>query len=61
MMDLSGNVAEWTASEIRPGAPQMVIRGGAFHQAREAVSCAARDYFLPGLGGAKHIGFRCCL
>ncbi len=59
--DLSGNVAEWTESEIRPGAPQRVIRGGSHLQARADVSCAARDYFLPGQGGARHIGFRCCL
>jgi hypothetical protein len=58
--DLSGNVAEWTNSEFREGAPQRVIRGGSFNQSDEKLSCTARDYFMPGLGGARHIGFRCC-
>jgi eukaryotic-like serine/threonine-protein kinase len=59
--DLSGNVAEWTSSQIHPGSPQRVIRGGYWVQSGAKVSCAARDYFLPGQGGAAHIGFRCCL
>jgi formylglycine-generating enzyme required for sulfatase activity len=59
--DLSGNVAEWTASTVREGAPQRVIRGGSFKQSDAKLGCTARDYYLPGLGGAKHIGFRCCL
>lgn len=59
--DLIGNVAEWTASPLREGKPQRVIRGGSFGQSDVQLSCKARDYYLPGLGGAKHIGFRCCL
>jgi formylglycine-generating enzyme required for sulfatase activity len=58
--DLSGNVAEWTASSVRTGAPQKVVRGGSWQQSGSQVSCQARDYFLPGQGGASHIGFRCC-
>jgi len=58
--DLSGNVAEWTSSTLKPGAPQRVVRGGSWDQRGALVSCGARDYFLPGVGGAKHIGFRCC-
>ncbi|MBL8912336.1 MAG: SUMF1/EgtB/PvdO family nonheme iron enzyme, partial [Archangium sp.] len=61
VFDLSGNVAEWTASPLREGAPQRVIRGGSFKQKGEQVSCQARDYLLPGLGGAPHLGLRCCL
>ncbi len=59
--DLSGNVAEWTATAFLEGKPQRVIRGGSFEQSDGKLSCTARDYYLPGLGGAKHIGFRCCL
>ena len=59
--DLSGNVAEWTASPLGPHAPQKVIRGGYWSQSGNEVSCTGRDYFLPGNGGAYYIGFRCCL
>ena len=61
VFDLSGNVAEWTSSPLREGAPQRVVRGGSFKQAADQVSCQARDYLLPGLGGAAHLGLRCCL
>jgi tRNA A-37 threonylcarbamoyl transferase component Bud32 len=59
--DLSGNLAEWTASDWSAGQPQKVTRGGSFAQSDEKLSCAARDYLLPGQGGAAHVGFRCCL
>ncbi|MFO0596478.1 MAG: bifunctional serine/threonine-protein kinase/formylglycine-generating enzyme family protein [Myxococcaceae bacterium] len=61
VFDLSGNVAEWTASELREGQPQRVVRGGSFKQTGDQVSCSARDYLLPGIGGAAHLGLRCCL
>ncbi|HEY8208000.1 MAG TPA: SUMF1/EgtB/PvdO family nonheme iron enzyme [Myxococcaceae bacterium] len=57
--DLSGNVGEWTSSVVAPGSPQRVVRGGSWRSS--GVSCMARDYFLPGAGGAQDIGFRCCL
>jgi len=60
VFDLSGNVAEWTASPVQPGAPQRVVRGGSWQQKGSRVSCAARDYLLPGQGGATWLGFRCC-
>ena len=61
VFDLSGNVAEWTSSALREGAPQRVIRGGSFAQSDTKLSCDARDYSLPGQGGAPHLGLRCCL
>ncbi len=61
IFDLVGNVAEWTASPLREGAPQRVTRGGSFGQSDSKLSCDARDYVLPGLGGAAYLGLRCCL
>src|SRR5207248_2803626 len=58
--DLSGNVAEWTSSPWTEGAPQKVVRGGSWSDGAARASCTARDYFLPGHGGARHLGFRCC-
>jgi tRNA A-37 threonylcarbamoyl transferase component Bud32 len=60
VFDLTGNVAEWTSSPLREGAEQRVIRGGSFAQSDAQLSCTARDYQLPGLGGSKHLGLRCC-
>ncbi len=60
VFDLTGNVAEWTSSPLRDGAEQRVIRGGSFAQSDAQLSCTARDYQLPGLGGSKHLGLRCC-
>lgn len=61
VFDLSGNVAEWTSTPLREDAPQRVTRGGSFFQSDAKLSCEARDYALPGLGGAAHLGLRCCL
>lgn len=61
VFDLTGNVAEWTSSPVREGAPQKVTRGGSFVQSDGKLACDARDYSLPGLGGAAHLGLRCCL
>jgi tRNA A-37 threonylcarbamoyl transferase component Bud32 len=61
VFDLSGNVAEWTSSAVKEGAPQRVLRGGSFAQSDEKLGCTARDYRLPGQGGAAHLGLRCCL
>ena len=59
--DLSGNVAEWTSSPLSAGAPQRVVRGGSFAAGEDRATCLYRDYFIPGVGGARTIGFRCCL
>jgi tRNA A-37 threonylcarbamoyl transferase component Bud32 len=61
VFDLSGNVAEWTSTPVREDAPQRVTRGGSYFQSDAKLSCEARDYALPGLGGAAHLGLRCCL
>ena len=59
-MDMNGNVAEWTATSLKPGAPQMIVRGGSWESDLAHASCQSRDYFMPGQGGARTIGFRCC-
>jgi formylglycine-generating enzyme required for sulfatase activity len=61
VFDLLGNVAEWTSTPLHEGAPQRVVRGGSFSQSDAKLSCEARDYLLPGQGGAANLGFRCCL
>ncbi len=61
VFDLAGNLAEWTSTPISENRPQRVIRGGSFKQPGRQSSCTQRDYLLPGLGGAIHVGFRCCL
>ncbi|MBX7097601.1 MAG: protein kinase [Myxococcaceae bacterium] len=60
VFDLAGNLAEWTDTPYREGAAQRVVRGGSYKQADAATACLARDYLLPGLGGRKELGFRCC-
>lgn len=60
VFDLVGNVAEWTSSPLHDGAAQRVIRGGSFAQSDARLPCDARDYLLPGQGGTKSLGLRCC-
>ncbi|MDP1917236.1 MAG: bifunctional serine/threonine-protein kinase/formylglycine-generating enzyme family protein [Myxococcales bacterium] len=60
VFDLVGNVAEWTSSPLHDGAAQRVIRGGSFTQSDSRLPCGARDYLLPGQGGTRSLGLRCC-
>jgi formylglycine-generating enzyme required for sulfatase activity len=59
VMDLSGNVAEWT--DPLPGTPrnQMMQKGGAFDSPGAAASCSARRGSAPELRSGT-VGFRCC-
>lgn len=61
VVDLVGNVAEWTSTPFTEGKPQRVIRGGSYLQSDAKLACDVRDYSLPGQGGSSHLGFRCCL
>ncbi|MBF5044491.1 formylglycine-generating enzyme family protein [Aggregicoccus sp. 17bor-14] len=54
--DLSGNVAEWTATPL--GADR-VVKGGTFDRAEAAARCAARKNGAPAARSAT-VGFRCC-
>jgi serine/threonine protein kinase len=55
--DLSGNVAEWTASSL--GGADRVQKGGAFDRQQPSVRCAARMSGEPE-SRSSSVGFRCC-
>ncbi len=58
VFDLSGNVAEWTASPfLRKG--WRIIRGGSFNRPDWDVRCASRGG-LPPNSRKSSVGFRCC-
>ncbi|MHA7633013.1 protein kinase domain-containing protein [Corallococcus sp. M7] len=56
--DLSGNVAEWTSSNV-PDSAEMLIKGGSFAMAGDTARCSARRRGAPSLK-ATDVGFRCC-
>ncbi|MBN8466134.1 SUMF1/EgtB/PvdO family nonheme iron enzyme [Corallococcus exiguus] len=60
--DMSGNVAEWTASKFpnsNPNSEELLIKGGAFDTAGDTARCSARRRSAPTLKAAN-VGFRCC-
>jgi formylglycine-generating enzyme required for sulfatase activity len=57
--DLSGNVAEWTASTFAGGSENKTQKGGAFDKTRYAVRCSARISGVP-TEQKPNVGFRCC-
>ncbi|WP_375761030.1 SUMF1/EgtB/PvdO family nonheme iron enzyme [Corallococcus exercitus] len=57
-MDLSGNAAEWTASNY-PGTEDRLIKGGAFSSPGDSARCSARRRGAVSLK-APDVGFRCC-
>ncbi|WP_375741736.1 SUMF1/EgtB/PvdO family nonheme iron enzyme [Corallococcus interemptor] len=58
VVDLSGNVAEWTSSNF-PDSAEMIIKGGAFATSGDTARCSARRRGAPSLK-ATDVGFRCC-
>ncbi len=56
VFDMSGNVAEWTASKSGSG---YVVKGGASDRPGYDGRCAARRIQAPGLA-KDNVGFRCC-
>ncbi|WP_224365106.1 bifunctional serine/threonine-protein kinase/formylglycine-generating enzyme family protein [Hyalangium versicolor] len=57
--DLSGNVAEWTASPFAGNNPNKTLKGGAFNRTDSAVRCSARTSGEPDKPEPT-VGFRCC-
>jgi len=59
VVDMAGNVAEWTASGWGRGVPDKVVKGGGADQGAYMSRCAARANETAS-GRAGNIGFRCC-
>ncbi len=58
LMDLAGNVWEWTMSESSGSV--YILRGGAYYWDQRAARCAARDYASPDAHVSDfNYGFRC--
>jgi serine/threonine protein kinase/formylglycine-generating enzyme required for sulfatase activity len=57
--DLSGNVAEWTASDFGDNLSSKTQKGGAYDRAGYAVRCSARMKGVP-TERRPTVGFRCC-
>jgi len=60
VMDLAGNVAEWTASRWSADHPDRVTKGGAANQAYYTARCSARANQAHNSKGGE-LGLRCCL
>lgn len=58
-LDLSGNAAEWTATDSGPS-NEREIRGGAFDSQPPALTCTHSGYSLPLDAFRPTLGFRCC-
>ena len=59
VVDLAGNVAEWTAARWSSDIADKVVKGGAADQAYYTSRCAARaNQSADSKNGS--IGFRCC-
>jgi formylglycine-generating enzyme required for sulfatase activity/serine/threonine protein kinase len=59
VFDLSGNLAEWTATPLSAGSSARIIKGGASNKPDWAVRCANRGNKPAGSRDA-YLGFRCC-
>ncbi len=57
LMDMAGNVAEWTATS--GGSADYIQKGGAFDRPPSASRCSARTGVVPG-DRLPSVGFRCC-
>ena len=61
VLDLAGNVWEWTTTLYRPGETWQVVKGGSWDfKGKDDARCFARAYFRPTVRSGA-IGFRCAL
>ncbi|MCL4235154.1 MAG: SUMF1/EgtB/PvdO family nonheme iron enzyme [Deltaproteobacteria bacterium] len=58
VMDMSGNVWEWTSTWLDERKSARVLKGGAFNGEAKFVTCQAR-FAYPERGLTPHFGFRC--
>lgn len=60
LMDMAGNVWEWTATNYEDDEQWRVLKGGAWdYKGLKDARCAARVYFRPTFRNGA-VGFRCC-
>ena len=59
IVDMSGNVAEWTSSQWSPEIPDRVVKGGAAEHTLYSARCSARANEAPKVKN-QNMGFRCC-
>lgn len=59
VVDMAGNVAEWTDTRWSAAIPDRVVKGGTAKQAVHASRCAARINETTATRAAQ-LGFRCC-
>ena len=59
ILDMSGNVAEWTASSWKPGSTDKVVKGGSAVQENLTGRCSSRINEVASRRSAT-VGFRCC-
>ncbi len=60
ILDMAGNVWEWTTTYYQDNEQWRVLKGGAWdYQGRKDTRCASRIYFAPTFRNGA-VGFRCC-
>ena len=61
VVDMAGNVWEWTESWYDKAQDRRVVRGGSWSGLRDRALCAYRGYYPPDRPSDLDLGFRCCL